>query len=207
MEVQENKIPKRIIYCWFGGKDKPENVQACMKTWKKHMPDWEYIEINEDNFDINNNKFAKEAYENKKWAFVSDVARLWGLYTYGGIYMDTDVTVFKPLDKFLIHECFTGFESPHYPIAAVMGSTKNNEFIKELLSLYDNKTFEVKDNWYEYETNTMLLGTAIGKYIDRDKNIYQESPQIVVYPRKVFTGNDDNDGTEYTRHNMFGSWG
>ena len=171
------------------------------------MPDWEYIEINEDNFDINNNKFAKEAYENKKWAFVSDVARLWGLYTYGGIYMDTDVTVFKPLDKFLIHECFTGFESPHYPIAAVMGSTKNNEFIKELLSLYDNKTFEVKDNWYEYETNTMLLGTAIGKYIDRDKNIYQESPQIVVYPRKVFTGNDDNDGTEYTRHNMFGSWG
>ena len=100
-----------------------------------------------------------EAYENKKWAFVSDVARLWGLYTYGGIYMDTDVTVFKPLDKFLVHECFTGFESPHYPIAAVMGSTKNNEFIKELLSLYDNKTFEVKDNWYEYETNTIFIGS------------------------------------------------
>ena len=205
MEI-ENKIPKRIIYCWFGRKDKPENIQACMKTWKEHMPDWEYIEINEDNFDINNNKFAKEAYENKKWAFVSDVARLWGLYTYGGIYMDTDVTVFKPLDKFLIHECFTGFESSHYPIAAVMGSTKNNKFIKELLSLYDNKIFEVKNNQWEYETNTMLLGTAIGKYVDRDKNIYQESSQITVYPRKIFTYNDEQDGTEYTRHNMFGSW-
>lgn len=203
----KNKIPKRIIYCWFGGKEKPDNIKECMKTWKEHMPDWEYLEINEDNFDINSNDFAKAAYENKKWAFVSDVARLWGLYTYGGIYMDTDVTVFKPLDRFLIHDCFTGFESPHYPICATMGATKNNEFIKELLSLYDNKIFEVKNNWYEYETNTMLLGTAIGKYIDRETNIYQESPQIVVYPRKFFTANDDNDGTEYTRHNMFGSWG
>ena len=203
----ENKIPKRIIYCWFGGKEKPDNIKECMKTWKEHMPDWEYLEINENNFNINSNGFAKAAYKNKKWAFVSDVARLWGLYTYGGIYMDTDVTVFKPLDRFLIHACFTGFENVHYPVCATMGSTKNNEFIKELLSLYDNKTFEVKNNWYEYETNTMLLGDAIGKYIDRDKNIYQESPQIVVYPRKFFTGNDDNDGTEYTRHNMFGSWG
>lgn len=203
----ENKIPKRIIYCWFGKKEKPDNIKECIKTWKEYMPDWEYLEINEDNFDINSNDFAKAAYENKKWAFVSDVARLWGLYTYGGIYMDTDVTVFKPLDRFLIHDCFTGFESPHYPVCATMGATKNNKFIKELLSLYDNKIFEVKNNWYEYETNTMLLGDAIGKYIDRDKNIYQESPQIIVYPRKFFTANDDNDGTEYTRHNMFGSWG
>lgn len=207
MEAQENKIPKRIIYCWFGGKEKPENIQNCIKTWKEHMPDWEYLEINESNFDINSNEFAKGAYENKKWAFVSDVARLWALYTYGGIYMDTDVTVYKPLDKFLVHNCFTGFENVDYPICATMGAEKNNKFIKELLSLYDNKIFKLKENWYEYETNTVLLSNIIGKYINRKSNTYQESPQITVYPRKVFTANDDHDGTEYTRHNMFGSWG
>ena len=207
MEVQENKIPKRIIYCWFGGKEKPDNIKNCIATWKEHMPDWEYLEINESNFDININQFVKGAYENKKWAFVSDVARLWALYEYGGIYMDTDVTVYKPLYKFLVHNCFTGFENVHYPICATMGAEKHNELIKEMLSLYDNKIFELKENWYEYETNTVLLSNTIGKYINRESNTYQESPQITLYPRKVFTYNDDQDGIEYTRHNMFGSWG
>ena len=97
-------IPKRIIFCWFGGKEKPENVQNCINTWKQNMPDWEYLEINESNFDINYNEYVKSAYESKKWAFVSDVARLWALYNYGGVYMDTDVMVYKPLDKFLNYD-------------------------------------------------------------------------------------------------------
>lgn len=199
-------MPKRIIYCWFGGKPKPENVLNCIKTWKENMPDWEYIEINESNFNIHYNKYVESAYENKAWAFVSDVARLWALYELGGIYMDTDVIVYKPLDKFLKHEFFTGFEQPHYPVTATMGAQMGNSLIKEMLDVYNDKTFELKNNWTEYETNTMIMSDIIGKYIDRDKNEYQENNGIVVYPRETFCYNDIVNDNVYTKHCMFGNW-
>ena len=91
MKIGGSMIPKRIIYCWFGGKEKSNEIQKCINSWKEKMPDWEYLEINESNFNINYNDYVRRAYINKKWAYVSDVARLWSLYTYGGVYMDTDV--------------------------------------------------------------------------------------------------------------------
>ena len=94
-------IPKKIHYIWFGKGEKNERVQKCLESWHKYLPDYEIIEWNEDNFDINFNDFTKQAYDNKKWAYVSDVARFWILYNEGGIYMDTDVEVYKPLDEFL----------------------------------------------------------------------------------------------------------
>lgn len=200
-------IPKRIIYCWFGGKEKPENVMNCIKSWKEKMPDWEYIEINESNFNINYNDYVKNAYNNKKWAFVSDVARLWALYNFGGVYMDTDVIVYQPLDKFLKHNFFTGFENKHYPITATMGCKKNNWLVKEMLDIYDNKIFEVHKKWYEYETNTMIMSDILGKYFNRDKEEYQEKDNMVIYPRKTFCYNENIDNETYTRHLMFGSWG
>ena len=199
-------IPKRIIYCWFGGKEKPQSVINCMNTWKQFMPDWEYLEINENNFDIHFNKFVEDAYNNKAWAFVSDVARLWALYEYGGIYMDTDVLVYQPLDKFLNHEFFTGFEQIHYPVTATMGAKKGNRLIKELLDIYDTKQFETHENWHEYETNTTIMSDIIGKYIDRDKMEYQKSNDIVVYPRETFCYYDVFDENVYTKHLMFGNW-
>ncbi len=199
-------MERRILYCWFGGKEKPEKVQRCIDSWKKYMPDWEYIEINEENFDINYNEYVKKAYENKAWAYVSDVARLWALYNYGGIYMDTDVEVYQPLDKFLIHNCFTGFEQTHYPVTAVLGAEKENDLIKELLDTYNDKEFELKKNWYEYETNTMIMSDIIGKYINRDKEEYQESKKIIVYPRKTFCYSENIDNEVYSKHLMFGSW-
>ena len=199
-------IPKRIIYCWFGGKPKPESVVNCMNTWKEHMPDWEYLEINETNFDIHMNKYVEQAYENKAWAFVSDVARLWALYNYGGIYMDTDVIVYQPLDKFLSHEFFTGFEQPHYCVTATMGAVAGNSLIKELLDVYNNKTFEMHENWADYETNTMIMSDIIGKYIDRDRNELQINGGIAVYPRETFCYSEKPNENTYTRHCMFGSW-
>ena len=198
-------IPKRIIYCWFGGKEKPQSVINCMNTWKQFMPDWEYLEINESNFDIHYNKYVEDAYNNKVWAFVSDVARLWALYEYGGIYMDTDVIVYQPLDKFLNHEFFTGFEQIHYPVTATMGAKKGNRLIKELLDIYDTKQFETHENWHEYETNTAIMSDIIGKYIDRDKMEYQESKEIVVYPRETFCYHEVFDENVYTKHLMYGS--
>ena len=199
-------IPKRIIYCWFGGKEKPDNVKNCMATWKEKMPNWEYLEINEDNFDIHLNKYVEDAYNNKAWAFVSDVARLWALKEYGGIYMDTDVIVYKPLDKFLDHDFFTGFEQQHFPVTATMGATKDNALIKEMLDIYNIKKFETHENWHEYETNTMILGDIIGKYINRDKVEYQENNGIVIYPRETFCYSENINDDVYTRHCMFGNW-
>ncbi len=200
-------MEKRIIYCWFGGKEKNESIKKCINSWKEQMPDWEYLEINETNFDINYNNYVKKAYENKAWAYVSDVARLWALYNYGGIYMDTDVVCYKSLDKFLNHKFFTGFENTHYPVTATMGAEKGNDLIKEMLDVYDNKMFEVHENWGDYETNTMIMSDIIGKYIDRDREEYQESGEIVVYPRKIFCYSEEQDEETYTKHLMFGSWG
>lgn len=203
-----SNIDKRIIYCWFGGKEKPQGVINCMNTWKQFMPDWEYLEINESNFDIHYNKYVEDAYNNKAWAFVSDVARLWGLYNYGGYYLDTDVEVFKSLECFKNEQFFTGWEQPNYPVCAVMGATKNNKLIKEMLDIYDTKKFTLHNNWWEYETNTMVLSDILGKYIDRNKYEYQSINGITIYPRKYFTKNDENiiDNETYAEHKMFGSW-
>lgn len=194
-------IPKRIIYCWFGGKEKPQNVLECIESWHKLMPDYDYLEINESNFDININSYCKKAYECKKWAYVSDVARLWALKEYGGIYMDTDVMVYKNLDVFLDNNCFTGFENVGYPVTAVMGAVKNSSIINEMLKEYDNREFTLHDNWWEYETNTMILSNVIGKYIDRNRDEYQKCDKITVYNSKTLCRGD------YTEHKMFGSWG
>lgn len=199
-------IPKRIIYCWFGGKEKPDGVKNCIQTWKEKMPDWEYLEINESNFNIHFNKFVEQAYENKAWAFVSDVARLWALYEYGGIYMDTDVIAYQSLEKFLTHDFFTGFEQKHYCVTATMGANKGNTLIKEMLDIYDTKTFEKRENWWEYETNTAIMSDIIGKYVDRDRMEYQENNGIVVYPRHTFCYSENQTEDVYTRHCMFGSW-
>jgi len=97
-------IPKIIHYCWFGGKPLPDEVKKYMETWKKYCPYYEITEWNESNFDVNQNQYCREAYEAGKWAFVSDYARLKILYDYGGIYMDTDMEVCKPLDR--LASCF-----------------------------------------------------------------------------------------------------
>ena len=193
-------IPKNIIYCWFGGNEKPQKVKECIESWRKYMPDWNYIELNENTFDINYNQFSRQAYDLKKWAFVSDIARLWGLYEYGGIYMDTDVTVYKPLDEFLKHKVFTGFQEIYYPVTATMGAEQYNELIREMLDIYRDKEFKLMPSLDLYENNTRLLSDVISQYIDRNKDEFQECDKIAVYPSSTFCNG------EYTKHNMFFSW-
>lgn len=200
-------VPRNIIYVWVGDKEKPPKVLECIETWKKNMPDWNYIEISDKTFDFSNNKYCVEAYKNKKWAFVSDYLRLLALYKYGGVYLDTDVMVYKPLDKFLRHELFTGFEQWNYPVTAVMGATKGHWLIKEMLECYDRRKFELKDKWEEYETNTMIMSNVIGKYFNRIDMSYQEWQNIAIYPQEVFCNrrNTTNE-VSYTEHLMTGMW-
>ena len=100
-------IPKIIHYCWFGRNSLPDDVKEYIATWKKYCPDYQIVEWNEDNFDVNSCDYVKEAYGAKKWAFVSDYVRLYALYTMGGVYMDTDVEVVKPLDGLLKYNAFS----------------------------------------------------------------------------------------------------
>ena len=104
-------IPKIIHYCWFGGGDKPELAVKCIESWKKYLSDYEIKEWNEENFDITQNQYVREAYENRKFAFVTDYVRLYAIYTEGGVYMDTDVEVIGSYDLFLHHHAFSGFET------------------------------------------------------------------------------------------------
>ena len=113
-------IPKIVHYVWLGHGEKSDKIKACMESWRKFLPDYEIKEWNEDNFDINYNDFTRDSYEKKMYAFTSDVVRLYALYAEGGIYLDTDVLLYKPLDEFLTDEGFTGFEDTNYPVTAVM---------------------------------------------------------------------------------------
>lgn len=131
-------IPKIIHYVWVGNNPKPKDIKKCMKTWKKHLKDYKIIEWNESNFDISSHPFVKKTYEAKKWAYVSDYIRMYAIYNYGGIYLDTDVLVLENFDKFLNNKVFVGFERENYPFTAVFGAEKKNKFIKKLLDYYDN---------------------------------------------------------------------
>ena len=200
-------IPKKIHYVWFGRGEKNDRIKQCIESWKKYLPDYEIIEWNEDNFDINYNDFTKQAYEQKKWAYVSDVARLWVLYNYGGIYMDTDVEVYKPLNEFLNEEGFTGFECEHYPVTATLGASKGNPVIKLMLDYYNCKDFIAYENWQDYikyqETNTCIMSNILSLLgIDRDRNETQRIKHFTVYPQSYFFTKDEG----YTYHSFNGSW-
>ena len=100
-------IPKIIHYCWFGGNPLPADARRCIESWKKYLPDYKIKEWNENNFDINSNQYVREAYEKRKFAFVTDYVRLYALVNEGGVYMDTDVEVIKSYDPFLHHTAFS----------------------------------------------------------------------------------------------------
>lgn len=200
-------IRKCIHYIWFGKGEKNERVQKCIESWHKYLPDYEIIEWNEDNFDINFNDFTKQAYDNKKWAYVSDVARFWILYNEGGIYMDTDVEIYKPIDEFLDQEGFIGFEDIHYLSTALIGAEKNNPVIKYLLDYYNCIDFKLYDIWTDYikyeETSPCIVSNLFKVLgFDRDKDIVQHIKHFSIYPRSYFF--TKNEG--YAYHSFNGSW-
>lgn len=143
-------IPKVIHYCWFGRNPKPELVQKCMASWKKHCPEYEIKEWNEDNFDVNACDYIKEAYENKKWAFVSDYARLYVIYHEGGIYLDTDIELIKSLDGLLKHKAYFGYENKKDVNTGVgFGAEKNNPVVEQILLDYHGCHFLKEDGKFD----------------------------------------------------------
>lgn len=175
-------IPKIIHYCWFGGKPLPKLAQICIESWRKYLPEYEIREWNESNFDINSHPFTAEAYTARKFAFVTDYVRLFVLRNEGGIYMDTDVEVLQPLDKFLHHPAFSGFEPGGQVPTGIMASEKNGEWVTWQLEQYENKHFSENE-----ETNTMLITRVMSERGFKLNNKYQEFENIfVAYPSDFF---------------------
>lgn len=134
-------IPKIIHYCWFGKKPKPRILKKCIKSWLKIHPEYKFIEWNETNTDLSH-PFVSKCYENKQWAFVSDYIRLKVLYDHGGVYLDTDLLLIKPLNDLMNHSCFLGAEDIHHINCCVIGAVKKNDFIYKCLSTYDTIILE-----------------------------------------------------------------
>lgn len=182
-------IPKVIHYCWFGKSEIPDDYKKWMETWKKYCPDYEIVEWNESNYDIHQNQFIEEAYNAKKWAFVSDFARLDVIEKYGGVYLDSDVELTKCLDDLLKNEAFCGFESKEWVNFGLgYGSIPHHPIIKRLRDDYLNRRFILEDGSYNvtpcprYQTNLLV------EYGLKRDGTYQELTNITVVPEIVLCG-------------------
>lgn len=197
-------IPKKIHYCWFGGSPLPEEAKKCIKSWKKHCPDYEIIEWNESNFDVNCNLYCKQAYECKKWAFVTDYARLWILFHHGGIYFDTDVKVLKSFDNFLNNECFVGIEKSQLYInvntGVGMGAERGNKVVKDLLDSYDGIPFLVNGK-QDITTCTVRNTNVLKLFGYKNEDVFQQLDGVTVYPSEYFSPMDMESGIIYKTKN------
>lgn len=206
------QIPMLIHYCWFGGNPKPQLVIDCIESWKKYCPDYEIREWNETNFDVNSVQYVKEAYEAKKWAFVSDYVRLYAMTMYGGIYLDTDVEILQPIDELLANEAFTGFEANDTPVTAIMGCAKGQPLFCKMLDYYKDRHFVV-DGEMELLPNTIVITDLLFRNGARLNGKKQTVNGCTIYPEIVLCPNNIRRiFYKYSKktlcvHHFMGSWG
>jgi mannosyltransferase OCH1-like enzyme len=175
-----------------------------MNSWQKHLSHYEVMEWNEDSFDINSNAYVKQAYEAGKYAFVSDYVRLYALYHYGGIYMDTDVEVLQNLDRFLSHEAFSGFEDEVHVPTGIMGAVKGHPWIQELLDDYKDRQFLQADGSLDMTTNTHTITNSCVSHGFVANNQYQVLANgVTLYPRTYFCPYDYINGANYITDNSY----
>lgn len=220
-------IPKIIHYCWFGRNPLPPLAIKCIESWKKYLPEYEIREWNEDNFDVNIIPYTQEAYKAKKYAFVSDYARFWILYKYGGLYFDTDVEIIKPIEDIISNGPFMGSErlvkmssnlyreddsaiavNPGLGLAAVPGL----EFYKRMLDNYAVLKFILSDGTLNTKTVVQYTTELLMDYGLKETDIIQNCMDIWIYPSEYFCPKSYENGKLYltdntrTIHHFAASW-
>lgn len=220
-------IPKIIHYCWFGSGKMPKLAKKCIKSWKRYCPDYEIKEWNENNFDVNIIPYVQEAYRVKKYAFVSDYARFWILYHYGGLYFDTDVEMVKPIDGIISRGSFMGCENEvrdahnaQYNDKEILyvnpglglGCCSNLTLFREILDYYQNIHFINEDGTLNQHTVVEYTTNILNRYGLKKTNGIQECAGITIYPKDFFCPLSwDDEPSKFTEntvtiHHFAGSW-
>lgn len=206
-------IPKMIHYCWFGRGEMPDLAKRCIASWHQFMPDWEYKSWNEDNFNVELNTYSKEAYEARKFAFVSDYVRLWALEREGGLYLDTDVEVFKSFEDLLGYKAFAGFEgSKHLPVGTcVMASEAHGEWVCEQLEAYRDRHFLMPDGNFDMTTNVQFITAKMSEGGFVQNGVEQDYKDLHIFPVEYFspchtTGEYLRTENTYCDHLGMGTW-
>ena len=222
MVNKENKsnIPKVIHYCWFGGNEPSEKMKYCIETWKKFLPDYEIKEWNDENIKDIKSSYLEAAVKNKMWAFVADYVRFWALYNYGGIYLDTDVEVFKSFNNLLDeNDFFIGLESSKEGAlsigTATIGAIKNLPMLDDVLKMYDEHEPIRKNGHFDYfSTSPKMLVHFIKNKYNYDFNNFKYENEITeftensrVFPEIYFSANHSSDSNTYCKHHFNGEWG
>lgn len=213
IDEQEYRIPKKIHYIWLGGKPLPKIAEECIKSWQKYCPDYEIKRWDESNLDIDCCQYCREAYDAKKYAFASDVLRFDVLATEGGIYLDIDVELLKPLDDLLVHRCFMGFEYKNaLNPGLIMGSEIGNDVIIDIFNSYKDSRFVKKNG--EYDLTTVC--TRVTNYMVKNglllNNTNQKVVGVAVFPTEYFcplspiTNKKEITENSYAMHLYYASW-
>lgn len=208
-------IPKTLHYIWFGNNELPELERRCISSWARIMPDWEIRRWDESNFDIESCPFSREAYKAEKWAFVSDYARYRILHTHGGVLLDTDVELLKPLDNLLENEAFAGFMKNNFFMAPglIMGAEPGSHVMDEVARIYESMEFEERSGRNSMDTSPRVLTHYLEeKYNLKRDGSYQKIDGFTAYPSRYFDPVDSHSGkveiTEdtYSIHHYSGTW-
>lgn len=206
-------IPKTIHYCWFGKKEKPDLYKRCIESWHKYCPDYEIKEWNEENCDINETIFTKQAYEHGKYGFVPDYFRLKIIYKNGGIYLDTDVEILKEIDDLLYNEAFCGLEFPgEAALGLGFGAVRGNALVAKLMMRYKNMPFVNADGTINEIGSPVLQSEDLLKLGMTYKNQLQSVEGMTIYPieilspQNVYTGITNITHKTLMWHHYDGSW-
>lgn len=210
--MSENQIPKVFHYCWFGGNELTESVKKCIQSWEKYCPEYQIIRWDESNYDYTKNKYMREAYQQKKWGFVSDYARLDILYNYGGIYLDTDVEIIRSFDDLLEYKAFMGFENNYVALGLGFGARKHVEEIKEMRDEYENLSFILPDGSLNmrpvprYTTEYLEARGLVANGTRQTINGIEIFPTEYFCPKDFYTKECKKTKNTYSIHHYDSSW-
>ena len=206
-------IPKRIHYIWFGGNPLTPLAKKCIASWRRFCPDYDIVRWDESNFDDGGNRYFQEALAAKKWAFASDYVRLCALIRDGGIYMDTDVELIKPIDDALLeNRAVLGFEADDRISTAFIAAEPGHELLVEMEKTYENAHFKLDDGSFDQTTNVSRLTVIMADYgFSLDGKMQHRSgtllcPSSWFSPKDWYTGKLHVEESTYAIHHFDGSW-